>query len=201
MVQDPATKDVFALKSMVRAEIKAQNCEQSVMDEKELMAKADTPFVVQLINTYKSSKRLYMLMEVVQGGELYSRVHPRGKVHGLENGTARFYAGCVAVGLSYLHSLDILSRDLKPENVLIDSTGYAKICDMGFSKVVPIGSKTYTLCGTVEYLAPELLVGRGHNRGVDWWAFGVLIYEMIAGLTPFEDPQRKEGKVVLSPLC
>lgn len=191
-VENPKTKELFALKSMVRAEIKAQHNERCVMAEKDLLACVDSDFVVGLVNTYKSSKRLYLLMEIVQGGELYARIHPRGGRHGLDEASARFYATNVIVALGHLHARTILYRDLKPENLLVDATGFLKLCDLGFAKVVDVGSRTYTLCGTVEYLAPELIVGRGHNRGVDWWAFGILCFEMLVGFTPFEDRQRRE---------
>jgi len=184
------TDEVFALKSMLRADIKEQRSEQSVLDEKELMAELTNPFIVNLVNTYKSSRRLYMLMECVQGGELYSRIHTHKPP--LDKKATLFYAANIAVALSHIHSKEIVYRDLKPENVLLDSNGYLKICDFGFAVRLGLGQKTYTLCGTVEYLAPELLIGKGHNRGVDWWAFGVLVYEMLSCRTPFEDKARKE---------
>jgi len=90
-----------------------------------------------------------------------------------------FYAAAVVLGLEHLHSKNILYRDLKPENILLDDKGYAKIVDMGFAKVVP--DRTYTLCGTPEYLAPELVLGKPHHKGVDYWATGILIYEMLCG--------------------
>jgi len=191
MVLHEESQEVFALKSMLRSDIKEQRSEQSVLDEKDLMAEVANPFIVNLVNTYKSSKRLYMLMECVQGGELYSRIHTN-KDGGLDAATILFYAANLAVALSHLHSKDIVYRDLKPENVLVSSNGYLKICDFGFAARLPLGAKTYTLCGTVEYLAPELLIGKGHNRGVDWWAFGVLLFEMLCCRTPFEDKARKE---------
>jgi protein kinase A len=85
----------------------------------------------------------------------------------------------------YLHAKNVIYRDLKPENVLIDKTGYLKLTDFGFAKVCE--GRTYTLCGTPEYLAPEILLNKGHGKPVDWWTFGVLLYEMIAGIDPFND--------------
>lgn len=191
MVLHEETQEVFALKSMLRSDIKEQRSEQSVLDEKDLMAEVANPFIVNLVNTYKSSKRLYMLMECVQGGELYSRIHTN-RDGPLDSPTILFYAANLVLALAYLHEKDIVYRDLKPENVLVNSNGYLKICDFGFATRLPLGTKTYTLCGTVEYLAPELLIGKGHNRGVDWWAFGVLLFEMFCFRTPFEDKARKE---------
>lgn len=115
MVLHEGTQEVFALKSMLREDIKAQRSEQSVMDEKDLMAEVAHPFIVNLVNTYKSSKRLYMLMECVQGGELYSRIHTNSE--GLDRATVCFYAANVAVALHHLHSKDIVYRDLKPVNL------------------------------------------------------------------------------------
>ena len=85
----------------------------------------------------------------------------------------------------YLHSKNVIYRDLKPENLLIAPDGYLKLTDFGFAKIVE--KRTYTLCGTPEYLAPEILLNKGHGKGVDWWTFGVLLYEMVAGIDPFND--------------
>ena len=87
--------------------------------------------------------------------------------------------------IEYLHSKNIIYRDLKPENILIDRQGYLKLTDFGFAKVCE--GRTYTLCGTPEYLAPEILLNKGHGKPVDWWTFGVLLYEMLAGIDPFND--------------
>lgn len=97
----------------------------------------------------------------------------------------RFYAAQVCLMFEYLHSKNIIYRDLKPENILIDKSGYLKLTDFGFAKICE--GRTYTLCGTPEYLAPEILLNKGHGKPVDWWTFGVLVYEMIAGIDPFND--------------
>ena len=156
------------------------------MHEKNVMVEARHPFILKLVCTYQDQTRLYMLMELCLGGELFSLLHYHGgasDANGLDVGQTRFYSSCVLDGLAYLHSRKICYRDLKPENLLIDDEGYIKIVDFGFAKVIE--GKSYTLCGTPEYLAPEIVLAKGHNKGVDYWALGVLIYEMRHSHSPF----------------
>jgi len=129
----------------------------------------------------QDSKRLYMLLEYVPGGELFSFL--RRSVR-LPDAAARFYAAEVALAFEYLHGLGVIYRDLKPENLLLSAAGHVKIADFGFAKIV--ADRTYSLCGTPEYLAPEIIQSTGHSRGADWWAFGILIFEMLAGYHPFQ---------------
>jgi len=152
------------------------------------------PFCIKLFNTYKDKDRLYFLLEPVLGGELFTVLRSRET---FSENTARFFAASVVMAFEYMHSKDIIYRDLKPENLLLDGQGYLKVTDFGFAKVIQ-GGRTFTLCGTPDYLAPEIVAGKGHGKGVDWWTVGVLIYEMLAGYPPFydEDPMKTYEKIM-----
>lgn len=134
-----------------------------------------------------------MLLEYVAGGELFSRLR---LWHHFPNDAALFYAAEIVLALEHIHSAGYMYRDLKPENLLIDSQGNIKIADFGFCKRA--AENSFTLCGTPEYLAPEIIKSEGHGKAVDWWAFGVLIYEMLIGYPPFYDhnPYKIYKKVV-----
>lgn len=172
----------YALKQLSKREIIGHHQVEGVIREKNIMASIKHPFVVNLVSTFQDDRHLYMVIELVQGGELFSVIHTETR-DGIPNGNSRFYAACILESLSHLHYRNICYRDLKPENILIDASGYCVLVDLGFAKVV--SDKTYTLCGTPEYLAPEIILSKGHDKGVDYWAYGVLIYEMLVGRSPF----------------
>jgi len=194
LVQHRKTKQVYALKAMSKQDIVQHKQESNVIQEKNVMLESNHPFILKLFATYKDPKYIYMLLEFVQGGELFSVIHtPRSD--GLSDEHAKFYGACVIQAVAYLHSKDIAYRDMKPENCMVDNQGYAKLIDFGFAKRIRNG-KTFTLCGTPEYLAPEIVLGRGHNKAVDYWAFGVLLYEMEAGYSPFCDPHGSDQVII-----
>ncbi|XP_031836326.1 cGMP-dependent protein kinase for isoform X2 [Nomia melanderi] len=179
----------FALKQMKKAQIVETRQQQHIMSEKRIMGEADCDFIVKLFKTFKDRKYLYMLMEACLGGELWTVLRDKGH---FDDGTTRFYTACVVEAFDYLHSRNIIYRDLKPENLLLDSQGYVKLVDFGFAKRLEHGRKTWTFCGTPEYVAPEVILNKGHDISADYWSLGVLMFELLTGTPPFTggDPMK-----------
>lgn len=182
LVRSKITHETYALKAVSRTRIKKVKHQDHLINEKRLLEKLYHPFLINLQGTFKDAKNIYYLMEPALGGELFTLM----RSHILfDNATAKFYSACVVLVLGYMHSQNIIFRDLKPENVLIDSQGYCKVTDFGFAKELDEHGRTYTLCGTPAYLSPEIVARKSHGTSVDWWAMGVFIYEMLTGKTPF----------------
>jgi len=179
----------FALKQMKKSQIVETRQQQHIMSEKEIMEESDCHFIVRLFKTFKDRKYLYMLMESCLGGELWTILRDRGN---FDDSTTRFYTSCVVEAFDYLHSRGIIYRDLKPENLLLDGNGYVKLVDFGFAKKLQVGRKTWTFCGTPEYVAPEVILNKGHDISADYWSLGVLMFELLTGTPPFTgtDPMK-----------
>ncbi|XP_065206345.1 cGMP-dependent protein kinase, isozyme 2 forms cD5/T2 isoform X4 [Planococcus citri] len=179
----------FALKQMKKSQIVETRQQQHIMSEKEIMSEANCEFIVKLYKTFKDRKYLYMLMEACLGGELWTILRDKSF---FDDSTTRFYTACVVEAFAYLHSRNIIYRDLKPENLLLDVTGYVKLVDFGFAKKLQHGRKTWTFCGTPEYVAPEVILNRGHDISADYWSLGVLMFELLTGTPPFtgSDPMK-----------
>lgn len=172
----------LAMKILKKSEAIRLKQVEHIKAERQILQMIEHPFIVNLVTTFQDERRLFMLMEFVNGGELFSFLRKRGR---LNNDQTRFFAAEIVLALTYLHAIHIVYRDLKPENLLIDCEGHIKMTDFGFAKVVE--DRTWTLCGTAEYLAPEIIQSKGHGKAVDWWAFGILLFEMLAGYPPFFD--------------
>jgi len=184
LVKHRDSGETYALKGLSKGYVVQSEMQESVMNEKNIMLMCNSPFIIRLHATYNSSQSLYFLMEVAMGGELYATYNCKG-LHGSEK-HARFYCAGVVLAFEHLHERHVIYRDLKPENVLLDSQGQPKLTDMGLAKFV-IG-RTYTTCGTPDYFAPEVIASTGHRCAVDWWTLGILIFELLTGHPPFESP-------------
>lgn len=172
----------YALKKMKKSHIVETRQQEHIINERNIMLEARCDFIVRLHKTFKDNKHLYMLLEACLGGELWTLL--RDKLS-FDEGTTRFYLGCVVEALSYLHQRGIIYRDLKPENLLLDNQGYIKLVDFGFAKKIGAGRRTWTFCGTPEYVAPEIILNRGHDVSSDLWSLGILTFELLTGNPPF----------------
>lgn len=182
LVQDKTTQELYALKSVWKSQIVETQQQGHIMSEKRVMEQLQHPFLNTLHGTYRSRNKLHFLLEPCLGGELFTVLRKRKL---FPEDAARFYSASVILAFEYMHSKDTIYRDLKPENLMLTAAGYLKVADFGFAK--KISGKTWTLCGTPDYLAPEIVASRGHGKGVDWWTLGILIYEMLASYPPFYD--------------
>ncbi|KAH7093837.1 kinase-like protein [Auriculariales sp. MPI-PUGE-AT-0066] len=182
----------YAVKVLAKEKVVRMKQVEHTLNERNLLTNVQHPFIVNLWGTFQDPTNLYMVMDFVAGGELFSLLRKSTR---FPDPVAKFYAAEVALALHYLHSQDIIYRDLKPENILLGADGHIKMTDFGFSKVVP--HVTSTLCGTPDYLAPEIVEGKLYNKSVDWYALGILIFEMLAGFPPFftTDPQPNPFKL------
>jgi len=185
LVKHKQSGDLFALKCLTKSEIVKNNLQDHVVNERAVMLALDHPTILKLHNSYKDDTYIYFLLELCLGGELFTFLRKAGRFN---EKAGRFYASTVVLAFEKMHSKSIIYRDLKPENLILDAQGFLKVVDFGLAKVCT--DRTWTLCGTPDYLAPEIILSKGHDRAVDYWALGVLVYEMCAGFVPFysDDP-------------
>ncbi|CAO3651297.1 unnamed protein product [Mucor hiemalis] len=172
----------YAIKALDKYDVVRLKQVEHINNEPTILKDVTHPFLVTLWDAFQDDTHLFMVMDYVPGGELFSILRKHKK---FTEQTARFYAAEVILALHYLHENNIVYRDLKPENILIDASGHVKLTDFGFAKRVQ--DMTWTVCGTPDYLAPEIILSKGYTKAVDWWGLGVLIFEMVVGRAPFVD--------------
>ncbi|XP_056136007.1 cGMP-dependent protein kinase 1 [Lampris incognitus] len=179
------TKCPFAMRVLRKRLIPDRGQQEHILRERHILMEAHGPFIVRLHRTFRDAQCLYMLMEACLGGDLRSLLKDRGS---FDDGTARFYTACVVQALIFLHCRGVIYRDLKPENVVLDNRGYAKLVGSGCAKKVEAGRKTWTFCGTPGYMAPEILLNKGHSVSADVWSLGIFVFELLSGSFPFNSP-------------
>lgn len=183
LAQEKTSGCPVALKQIAKAELNSSKLVGRVYTEKDILSKISHPLIVGYLGCFQDPENLYIALEFVQGGDLYSWLMKRVR---LETSEIRFYAAEIASVLLYLHRQNLIYRDLKAENILICTNGHVKLTDFGLAKRLLPGERTHSLCGTPHCMAPEIITKSGHGCEVDWWSFGILLHEMVTGHSPFD---------------
>jgi len=173
---------IYAMKILKKQAIIARNQVEHTKAERKILQALQHPFLMTLRYAFQSKEKLYFVLDYYQGGELFFHLKNNRR---FPEDVARIYVAEIALALGHLHSLAVIYRDLKPENILLDDNGHVCLTDFGLSKDVEPTDKAHTFCGTPEYLAPEIVTGAGHDKAVDWWSLGILLYELTVGIPPF----------------
>ena len=192
LVKLKSNNTYYAMKILNKNQLKLSKQEIHTKNERDLMIKISSPFIVSIKFAFQDETNLYLVSEFMQGGELF--FHLRKEKYFSEE-FVKFFAMELVLAISHIHEKNAVYRDLKPENILLDKYGHIKLTDFGLAKILKDNEKAFTICGTYKYLAPEILLNRGYKKEVDWWSLGCVIFEMLEGKSPFGNPK---GQMTLS---
>jgi len=183
LVKFKKNNKLYAMKILDKNDIIEKHQEEHTKIERDLLTRINCPFIVNIKFAFQDKDNLYIITDFMQGGELFFHLHKEKR---FKDEKAKFYIIEIILAIEYLHKNKMLYRDLKPENVLIDTNGHIKLTDFGLSKIIQKPKeKAYTICGTPQYLAPEVLSDKGYDCTVDWWSLGCVLYELLVGRSPF----------------
>eukprot|EP00243_Klebsormidium_subtile_P002824 TRINITY_DN15747_c0_g1_i1.p1 TRINITY_DN15747_c0_g1~~TRINITY_DN15747_c0_g1_i1.p1 ORF type:complete len:572 (+),score=191.40 TRINITY_DN15747_c0_g1_i1:494-2209(+) len=195
-VQKKDTGEILAMKVMRKERIMEKNHADYMKAERNILTQIVHPFIVTLRYSFQTRSKLYLLLDFINGGHLFFQLYRQGT---FSEELSRFYLAEIVLAIAHLHEREIMHRDLKPENILLDAEGHLKITDFGLAKADVTGpAATNSMCGTMEYMAPEILLAKGHGKAADWWSLGILLFEMLTGEPPFfsNNRQKLQNKII-----